>query len=194
MKRIQVLALLCSVFAACGVGEQDAPSVSQAFVTSWTGTELIRVPIQSECGFPPREIQFMRTRRLFGTSYYEYIESNRAGNNRPDGGTGPFVSLGLGVLVQTLFCSQTSDASLGLKLTPYPFNRTWLLNGLAATCGLVTYWPDGHLSTAHVNIAPLGIFARLDSPVQAQGTTYAVGGARDPVQGWCQNESLSLFP
>lgn len=184
-----VLAASVSAIGACGEAPDQEGSARQSLTTFWTGNHVTNWSIPATPGcMGARQIEFKKARALFGSDYYDYAYSDIRGLNAPDGAFGPFISSPVSWLtMQTLFCSQTSDASLGVRMAPLPgILPGWIFSTQKMSCRLITYWNNGPPTTMFLTIPAGGIV------VNSTGTMYNLAGAANPSLGWCGNDSITI--
>lgn len=207
MEKIRVLLLglvVCfGLSSACGI-EDPPPSTPEISKTSaaltdgtfWTGStiSLKTAPFNQCVAQPTKELQFRKMRFLFGSTYYDYATSDSWGRNAPGGAVGPFFPPSQPTnLAQTLYCSATLGGSIGIQTAYVPFTN-FKYNTQAMSCGLMSYWPNGNLSTAHLTIAVGGMLVYpAANPGQPNGyTTYHLVGPRDDSTAWCGDATLGV--
>ncbi len=192
LRKSALLLVLVLAVGACGEApSSDVDSANQSLGTFWTGSHIVSYSIPSTPGCTgARTIEFKKARNLFGSDYYDYAYSDIRGLNAPNGSFGPFSGNTPvpWLTEQTLFCSQTSDASLGVRMTPLSGGILpgWIFSTQKMSCRLISYWANKPPTTAFLAIAAGGIQAN------STGTTYVLSGDANPSLGWCGNQTITI--
>ncbi len=181
---------LILILGACGDISTPDTTTQQPLSTFWTGNRLANysIPNMPNC-VGPRQIEFMKARSLIGNDYYDYAYSDIRGLNAPDGSFGPFVPSNTPILtVQTLFCSQTSNASLGVKMAPLSGGLLpgWIFSTQQMSCRLISYWANKPPTTMFLTMPVGGLMAN------STHTSYNLIGDANPSLGWCGNQLVTI--